>query len=83
MSILNQRTIKSKLTLKGIGLHTGKNVEYVLREVSTLAFKTVRFVEYVFPHAPFEAYAKNNVCAIKLSLATILQTRHYLRIISL
>ena len=27
MSILNQRTIKSKLTLKGIGLHTGKNVE--------------------------------------------------------
>ena len=27
MSILNQRTIKSKLTLQGVGLHTGKNVE--------------------------------------------------------
>ena len=30
MSILNQKTIKRKLTLKGIGLHTGKNVELTL-----------------------------------------------------
>ena len=27
MSILNQKTIKEKISLKGIGLHTGKNVE--------------------------------------------------------
>ena len=27
MSILNQKTINNKITLKGLGLHTGKSVE--------------------------------------------------------
>ena len=30
MSLLNQKTIKNKIAISGIGLHTGKNVELTL-----------------------------------------------------
>ena len=34
MSILNQKTIQSKITFNGVGLHTGKNVQLNLLPAS-------------------------------------------------